>query len=47
MSVSESDSEVSAKFEEQTDLPEHEDPPETEYIQKEEEDVACSVSIWF
>lgn len=43
MSVSETESEVSAKFEEQVELPDQEDPPETEYTLKEEGDVACSV----
>ncbi|KAK6640821.1 hypothetical protein RUM44_012518 [Polyplax serrata] len=42
MSVSETESEVSAKFEEQVELPDQEDPPETEYTLKEEGDVACS-----
>lgn len=44
MSVSETESETSAKFKEQIEQPDQEDPPETKYELKDEGDVALSVS---
>lgn len=44
LTVSDSESEASAKFEDRNEEPEQEEPPETEYIVKDEGDLGCSVS---